>query len=127
MVPINTVQGQGKYLFKEDRGNNRIGRGTPLITNAFDFGIINSVQSVKKDTPDMHYADRILTILLHFNLPFSRSQTGPVIESITLLPLPFSGWSRRICVDRWLIGCFSADVEYGSNDIVAFLQKVFAL
>ena len=79
--------------------------------------------SVKKGTPDVHYADRIITILLHFNLPFSRSQTGPVIESITLLPLPFSGWSRRICVDRWLIGCFSADVEYGSNDIVAFLKK----
>ena len=110
-------QGRRKCLFKEDLGEQPYWQRSP----------INSVQSVKKGTPDVHYADRIITILLHFNLPFSRSQTGPVIESITLLPLPFSGWSRRICVDRWLFSCFSADVEYGSNDIVAFLQKVFAL
>ena len=56
-------QGRRKYLFKEDWGNNRIGRGTPLITNAFDFGIINSVQPVEKGAPDMHYADRIIQFL----------------------------------------------------------------
>ena len=110
VVPINTVQGQRKYLFKEDWGNNRIGRGTPLITNAFDFGIINSVQSVKKGAPDMHYADRIVTILLHFNLPFFKipNRASNRIH-FAFGTLPFSGWSQRICVDRWLIGCFSAD------------------
>ena len=70
-------QGRRKCLFKEDLVEQPYWQRSP----------INSVQSVKKGTPDVHYADRIITILLHFNLPFSRSQTGPVIESISLLDL----------------------------------------
>ena len=64
MVPINTVQGQGKYLFKEDWGNNRIGRGTPLITYAFDFGFWTPCSQFKKGTPDMHCADRIIQFFI---------------------------------------------------------------
>ena len=96
----------------------KIGGIRPVITFASCLPVSIQILSSMK----IHFRHK------NFNLPFFKipNRASNRIH-FPFEPLPFGGWSQRICLDRWLIGYFSADVEYDFNHIIAFLHKDLAL